>query len=136
MSLEIQKPHPTPIARKFSLKAHVSADSVATHPKICRKHVQQKPPHPKIRWNPCTSCITKKSVNRFAAQINWLVSRRDELLAKGISKQTEFRFLVSEQALADNRSINKWQVTCSMYNLFDRCNFCKVSMGSFLDTKI
>ena len=53
-----------------------------------------------------------------------------------ISKQTEFCFAVSEQALADNRRINKWQVTCFMYNLFDRCKFCRVCMGSFLDTKI
>ena len=36
----------------------------------------------------------------------------------------------------DNRSINKWQVTCSMYNLFDRCNSYKVYMDSCLDTII
>ena len=82
---------------------------------------QRKTSLSEIRQNPCTSRITKKVVNQFATQVNWLVSIRDKLLSKDISKQTEFRFAVSEQALADNRSINKWQVTCSMYNLFDRC---------------
>ena len=73
----------------------------------------------------------KKAINQFATQINWLVSIRDELLSKDISKQTEFHFTVSEQALADNRSTSKWQVTCSTYNLFDTCNFDKVCIDSF-----
>ena len=55
---------------------------------------------------------------------------------KNISEQTYFCFVVFEQAPAGNRSINKWQVSCSMYNLSDRCNFCKICMGDFVDTKI
>ena len=85
---------------------------------------------------PALHASQKKPVKQFTTQINWLFSIRDQLLPKGISKQTEFRFAVSEQDLADNRNINKWQVTFSMYNLFDRCNFCKVCMSSFLDTNI
>ena len=98
---------------------------------------QRKTPNPEIRRNPRTSRITKKAVNQFVTQINWLVPIRDELLSKYILKKTEFRFAVSEQALADKTSINKWQVTCSMYNLVDRWNFYnKVCMDSFLDNKI
>ena len=72
---------------------------------------------------------------RTSNRISWLVSMRDELLLKTISEQTEFRFVVFKQAFVDNGTINKWQTTCSMYNLFDRCNFCKVYEGSLLATK-
>ena len=68
---------------------------------------QRKIPHPEIRRNPHISRITKKAVNQFAMQINRLFSIKDKPLSKDISKQTEFHFAVSEQALADNRSINK-----------------------------
>ena len=100
-----------------------------------KPYPQWKTPNPEIRRNPRTSCITKKVVNQFVTQINWLVSIRDELLSNYILKKTELRFAVSEQALADKRSINKWQVTCSMYNLFDRLNFYKVCADGFWITK-
>ena len=74
-------------------------NSTKTLQKLC---AQQKSPYSEIRQNPHTSCITKKAVNQFATQINLLVSIRDELLSKDISKQTEFRFAISEQTLADN----------------------------------
>ena len=62
---------------------------------------QQKTPHPEIRRNPRTSRMTKKkTVNQLATQFSWLVSIRDEILTKDISKQSEFRFVVSKQALA------------------------------------
>ena len=118
-------------------KSIVSTDSTGNSNKNLQKLcAQQKIAQPEIRQNPHTSSIIKKSVNQSATQINWLVSIRNKLLSKDISKQTEFCFVVSEQALVDDKSINKWEVYCSMYKLFDRCNFCKVCMGSFLDTKI
>ena len=105
--------------------------------KICRDHaLNKKFPTQKIKRNPLASRITKTAVNQFMTLNNWLVFIRNELLSKDISKQIEFHFAASEQAHADNRSVNKLQVTCFIYNLFNRCNFGKVCMGSFLDTKI
>ena len=133
---KIQKPHSNPWRKNFLQKQSLRR-FMRNLPKTLEKMCpQQKPVHPEIRQNRCISRMTKEPVNQFATQINWLVSIRDELLPKGISKQTEFCFTVSEQDLVDNRSINKWQVTCSMYDLFDRCVLCKVYVGCFLDTKI
>ena len=65
-----QKPHPTTRRENSRQKHTVFADSGTTCSQICRKRVQQKPPHPKIRRNLCTLLITNKPVNRFAMQIN------------------------------------------------------------------
>ena len=37
--------------------------------------------------------------------------------------------------LSDNEDASKWKEICPKYNLFDRYNFYKASMDSFLDTK-
>ena len=84
-SHKIQKRHSTLRRENSRQKCTVSADSRTSRPKIC----------------------TNRAPNRFATQINRLLSLRDELLSKVISKQSEFRFAVAEQTLADNRSINK-----------------------------
>ena len=136
MLCKIQKPTQYP-AKKFLSKTHILCRFTDKWPKNLQKpRAQRRTHHQDIRQNLRTSRITKKPVDRFWTQIIWNVSIKDELLSKGISKQIEFRFVVSEQALTENRSINKWHVTCSMYSLFDRCNFRKVFMDSFLDTKI
>ena len=130
---KIQKPHSTSLARKFLSKCTVSADSRTICAKVCRSHApNENLPIKKFtrRNSQQKTRMIKKLVNRFATQTTWLVSRRDGLQPKGISKQTEFCFAVFEQALVDNR-----RITYSMYNLFDRCNFYKVYMGSVPDTK-
>ena len=60
-----------------------------------KPRAQREIPHPEIRRNRRTSRIRKK-VNQFTTQ-----------------------------ALGDNRSINKWQVTCSMYKLLIDVIFTK-----------
>lgn len=136
MLCKIQKPTQHP-AKKFLSKTHILCRFTNNSPENPQKpRAQRKPHHQDIRQNLRTSRITKKLVDWFWTQIIWHVSIKDELLSKGILKQTEFPFAVSEQALTENRSINKWHVTCSMYSLFDRCNLGKVFMDSFLDTKI
>ena len=90
-----------------------------------------------IKKNSSIICL---EITRHKVQKPHPVPRRENLHQKCTvsagSRATVWVLLCGlRKTLADNRSINKWQVTCSVYNLFDSFNFCKVYMGSFLDTK-
>ena len=133
-----------PRGKEIPTKQTVSTDSWAICLKICRNRAPNKTlptwksgkiPALQAVYLPAKTRITQRPVKWFAIKISWLISIRDELPLKDISEQTQFRFAVLEQAPTDNRNTNKWQVTCSMYNRFDRCDFCKVCTGGFRDTK-
>ena len=92
-----------PLVRKSPPKRTASAISAKSAETVCPTKTasprnQTKSPHFTRRTSQQKPASHKKLVKWLAISI----SIRDELVLKGIFKQTEFRFAVFEQALADS----------------------------------